>query len=42
MTARQGAKERAAIEAIAAHAWTAVEHPRAVFDKPTQSWISDA
>jgi hypothetical protein len=42
LTLQSNPKLQAAIDAIAAHAWTPVRYPGAVFDDATERWISDA
>ena len=42
VTARMGAKVRAAIAVIPEDAWTAISYPRAIWDDQLRAWISDA
>lgn len=42
ITARQDKALRRAIATIGEHAWTPIDYTIAVFDEPSQSWISDA
>jgi hypothetical protein len=42
VTVRMDPKVRAAIASIAAHAWTAIEYPDAVYDEQCGRWISRA
>jgi hypothetical protein len=42
ITVRSDPKARAAIAAIAEHAWTPIEYREAVFDEDTGTWISRA
>ena len=42
VTARKDTRVNAAIASIAEDAWTPIRYPRAVFDKQTGQWVSDA